>query len=71
MAELDRTGNRLSLSIILAAIIMASSSLLTAKAGPTIDLFGWQASILGFVGLMFGMVLGAWLIFGIFRSGRL
>ena len=71
VAELDRTGNRLSLSIILAAIIMASSSLLTAKAGPTVNLFGWQASILGFVGLMFGMVLGAWLIFGIFRSGRL
>ena len=71
VAELDRTGNRLSLSIILAAIIMASASLLTAKAGPTVNLLGWQASVLGFSGLMFGLILGAWLIIGIFRSGRL
>ena len=71
VGELDRTGNRLSLSIILAAVIIASSSLLARGISPTIGLFGGEVSVLGLVGLLFGFILGAWLIVGIFRSGRL
>jgi ubiquinone biosynthesis protein len=70
LTELDQTGNRLSLSIILAAIIMASATLLSAKIG-TADLLGWEVSIPGLVGLVFGLVLGFWLIVGILRSRRL
>ncbi|NIN13264.1 MAG: hypothetical protein GTN78_05965 [Gemmatimonadales bacterium] len=68
--ELDRTGNRLALSIILAAVIMASASLLSAEIG-ALSLLGWRVSVLGILGLVFGMILGVWLIIGIIRSGRL
>jgi len=70
LTELDQTGNRLSLSIILAAIIIASSSLLKAEFG-AISLLGWRVSVVGLLGLAFGFVLGAWLIVGILRSKRL
>jgi ubiquinone biosynthesis protein len=69
--ELDRIGNRLSLSIMLAAIIMSSTMILTANIGPPINLFGWKASALGILGYFFGFILGVWLVLGIFRSGRL
>jgi ubiquinone biosynthesis protein len=70
LTELDQTGNRLSLSVILASIIMASSILLGAEIGP-VSLFGWQVSLLGLAGMLFGLVLGLWLIVGILRSRRL
>ncbi len=70
LTELDQTGNRLSLSIILAAIIIASSTLLAAKIGP-VRIFGWEVSLLGLGGLLFGFVLGVWLIVGILRSRRI
>ena len=70
LTELDQTGNRLSLSIILAAIILASSVLLDAEIG-AINILGWDVSVLGLIGLMFGSVLGIWLVVGILRSGRL
>ncbi|MFO7955778.1 MAG: AarF/ABC1/UbiB kinase family protein [Candidatus Brocadiia bacterium] len=70
LRELDQTGNRLALSIILAAVIMASSSLLSAGVG-AVNIFGWDVSLLGLLGLLFGMILGVWLIFGILRSGRI
>jgi ubiquinone biosynthesis protein len=69
LAELDQTGNRLSLSIILAAIIIASASLLTEDIG-SVHVLGVRVSILGLVGLVFGFVLGIWLIVGILRSRR-
>jgi ubiquinone biosynthesis protein len=70
LTELDQTGNRLSLSIILASLIMASSILLGAEIGPA-SLFGWRVSLLGLAGMLFGLVLGLWLIVGILRSRRL
>jgi len=71
LVDLDRTGNRLALSIMLAAIIISSTSILVAQVGPTITLFGWQASALGVLGYLFGFLMGVWLVIGIFRSGRL
>jgi len=70
LRELDQTGNRLSLSVILAAIIIASSTLLGAEIG-AVDVLGWRVSLLGLAGLLFGFVLGVWLVVGIMRSGRL
>ena len=70
LRELDQTGNRLSLSIILAAVIVASSMLLNGGIG-AVSIFGAQVSVPGVAGLLFGMVLGVWLIFGILGSGRL
>jgi ubiquinone biosynthesis protein len=70
LTELDQTGNRLCLSIILAAIIMASSTLLANRVG-AVSMLGAQVSVLGLLGLVFGLVLGIWLIVGILRSRRL
>ncbi|MCK4283311.1 MAG: AarF/ABC1/UbiB kinase family protein [Candidatus Brocadiae bacterium] len=70
LTELDQTGNRLSLSVILAAIILASSVLLDAEIG-AVNILGWDVSLLGLLGLAFGSVLGLWLVVGILRSGRL
>ena len=70
LTELDQTGNRLSLSIILAAIIMASSALLESEIG-AVTMFGWRVSVLGLVVLLFGLVLGGWLVVGILRSRRI
>jgi ubiquinone biosynthesis protein len=70
LRELDQTGNRLSLSVILAAIIIGSSTLLGAEIG-AVSILHWRVSLLGLAGLLFGLVLGIWLIVGIMRSGRL
>ena len=72
LVELDRTGNRLSLSIILAAIIISSSLILAQDIGPkvAVPLIHWEVSALGLLGYLLGFVLGLWLVFGIFRSGR-
>ena len=67
---MDQTGNRLAISVILAAIIMASSSLLTSQIG-LVTVFHWRVSLLGLIGLLFGFMLGVWLILGILRSRRL
>ncbi len=71
LVDLDKTGNRLALSIMLAAIIISSTSILTAELGPKMTVFGWEASGLGLLGYLFGFLLGIWLVIGIFRSGRI
>jgi len=71
VGELGRTGNRLSFSIVLAAIIVASTSILTAQVGPKVHLPGWDVSALGLAGLLLACILGIVLFIGIFRSGRL
>ncbi len=71
LLDLDRTGNRLALSIMLAAILISSTTILTAELGPVIPVFGWEASALGLMGYAFGFVLGIWLVIGIFRSGTI
>ncbi len=65
--EIDRSSNRLSFSLIIAALIVASSMIITANLGPR--LFG--LSLLGVVGYLFAGLLGVWLVVAILRSGRL
>jgi len=65
--NLDRASNRLSFSMIVAALIIGSSLLLTANRGPI-----WNhLSILGLLGFLVAGVLGLWLIIAILRSGRI
>ncbi|HHT9117897.1 MAG TPA: ABC1 kinase family protein, partial [Candidatus Hypogeohydataceae bacterium YC38] len=66
--ELDRASNRLALSIILAATVIASSLVMMARIGPMVM---ENISLLGILGYLFATVMGIWLIIGIFRSGRL
>ncbi|MDZ7412021.1 MAG: hypothetical protein ONB15_00630, partial [candidate division KSB1 bacterium] len=65
--EIDRSSNRLSFSLIIAALIVASSMIITAGLGPR--LFG--LSVLGVAGYLFAGLLGVWLVVAILRSGRL
>ena len=69
MHEVDRASNRVAVSIILAAIILASSLIIHAKVGPLV--LDDQVSALGLGGYLLALPLGFWLVVGILRSGRL
>jgi ubiquinone biosynthesis protein len=62
--QLDRAANRLSLALVIAALIIGSSIVMTVTGGPT--LFGLPAfGFLGFCGAVLG---GVWLVRSIWRS---
>ncbi len=64
--QLDRAANRLSMALVIAALIIGSSIVMTVQGGPT--LFGLPAfGFLGFVGAVLG---GVWLVRAIWRSSR-
>jgi ubiquinone biosynthesis protein len=67
VAEIDRIGNRLSFSIIIAALLLSSSMIVQAKIGPFIR--GYP--VLGLAGFFTAAVMGIWLLIGIIKSGRL
>lgn len=66
--ELDRSSNRLALSIILAATVIASSLVMMARIGPIVM---GDVPLFGILGYMFSSIMGIWLAIGIMRSGRL
>ena len=65
--EMDRSSNRLSFAIVIAAIVVASSVMVHAAAGP--QAFGYP--LLGLAGFVAAGVLGLGLAVGILKSGRL
>jgi ubiquinone biosynthesis protein len=65
--ELDRIGNRLSFSIIIAALLLSSSIIVQAKIGPFVK----DYPVLGLLGYFIAAVMGIWLLVGIIKSGRL
>lgn len=63
--QLNQSANRLTVGVVLAALIIGSSITLTVDGGPT--LMGLPAfGLLGFVG---AAIAGAWLVVSIWRSG--
>ena len=68
ITDLDKSSNRLALSVILASTIMGSSMIMMGKVGPLV--LG-NVSVLGIVGYVFALVMGFSLVFAIFRSGKL
>jgi ubiquinone biosynthesis protein len=64
--EMDRSSNRLSLAVLVAALIVGSSLIFQAKSGPA--MFGYPA--LGLAGFLAAGLLGLWLAVLILRSGR-
>jgi ubiquinone biosynthesis protein len=64
---LDRVSNRLSVAMILSALLVASSILVLAKVPPMVS----DMSIIGITGYFFAGMLGLWLVISIQRSGRL
>jgi ubiquinone biosynthesis protein len=65
--ELDRSSNRLSFSLIIAAIIVGSSLIMRLET--KYMLFGYP--LFGVLGYIFAGLLGVWLVIAILRSGRL
>jgi ubiquinone biosynthesis protein len=64
--QIDRAASRLSLSLVVAALIIGSSIVMTVGGGPT--LLGLPAfGLLGFVGAFVG---GLWLLRSMWRSGH-
>jgi len=64
--QLDRAASRLTVGVVTAALIIASSIVMTVEGGPTLlglPLFG----LLGFIGAFAG---GLWLLISIWRSGK-
>lgn len=67
IADIDKSSNRLSFSLLIAALIVGSSLIMQTEKGPL--LFGFP--ILGFLGYSIAGFLGLWLAIAILRSGRL
>lgn len=64
--ELDRVSNRLSLSLIIASLIIGSSFILRSNLAPVIQGY----SMVGIIGYSFAGLLGVMLIISILKSGR-
>ncbi len=67
VVEMDRVGNRLSFAVIIAALLLSSSILVDAEAGPAV--LGYP--VLGLIGFVTAAIMGIWLLISIIRSGRL
>lgn len=67
VSDIDRTGNRLSFSVIIASLLLSSAIIVQAKVGPFIR--GYP--VLGLAGFFTAAVMGIWLLFAIIRSGKL
>jgi len=65
--DIDKSSNRLSFSIITAAIIVASSIIIHSGQGQT--LFGLP--VFGLIGYVIAGLFGIWILIGILRSGQL
>jgi ubiquinone biosynthesis protein len=66
LGEMDRVSNRLAVAVIIAAVIVGSSLILTISRGP--QLMGLP--VLGMAGFVFAGGLGLWLVVDILRTGR-
>jgi len=67
--EVDRSSNRLSFAVVIAAIIVGSSVVVSANTN--FEILGIKFQYLGILGYLFAGVLGLGLSWAIFRSGRL
>jgi len=67
ITDLDKASNRLSFSLLIAALVIGSSLIMQTDKGPLI--FGFP--VLGFLGYSVAGFLGLWLAIAILRSGRL
>lgn len=64
--QLDRAANRLAMAMVIAALIIGSSIVMTVRGGPT--LFGLP--IFGFLGFCGAVACALWLVRAIWRSSR-
>jgi len=67
--EVDRSGNRLAFSIVIAAVVIGSSMVVSSSTD--VELFGVKLQTYGVIGYLIAGVLGVGLLVAILRSGRL
>jgi ubiquinone biosynthesis protein len=67
ITEMDRSSNRVTFGLIIAAMLLSSAIMQSSGVGSRI--FGM--SVLGIISFGFAFLLGIWLIISIIRSGRL
>jgi ubiquinone biosynthesis protein len=67
LSTYDQISNRISFSIIIAALIIGSALIVMSKVPP---LF-YDISFIGIVGFLAAAVMGIWLLVAILRKGRL
>ncbi|MHC4914403.1 MAG: ABC1 kinase family protein [Planctomycetota bacterium] len=65
--EIDRASNRLSFAVIIAAVIVGSSWIMSQGLGPKV----WDISVLGLAGFVIAGFLGLGLAWAIYRGGKL
>ena len=65
--EMDRSSNRLSVSLIVAALIVGSSMIMTVEKGDML----FDFPLMGLIGYLFAGILGIILVISILRSGKL
>jgi ubiquinone biosynthesis protein len=63
----DRISNRISFSIIIAALLIGSALIVISKAPPLI----YGISLIGIIGFLAAALMGVWLLVAILRKGRL
>ncbi len=66
ISKLDIITNRLSISLIISALVIGSSLVMLTEKGPSFLGF----PIVGISGYLVAMILGIWLVISILRSGR-
>jgi ubiquinone biosynthesis protein len=64
--QLDRAASRLTMGVVIAALIIGSAIVMTVDRGP--ELFGLP--LFGLLGFLSAAVAGVWLLISIRRSGR-
>jgi ubiquinone biosynthesis protein len=67
LSTYDQISNRISFSIIIAALIIGSALIVISKVPP---LF-YDISLIGIVGFLAAAIMGIWLLVAILRKGRL
>ncbi len=63
----DQTSNRISFSIIIAALLIGSALIVISKTPP----FFFGISLIGIIGFLAAAIMGIWLLVAILRKGRL
>ena len=63
----DQVSNRLSFSIIIAALIIGSALIVISKTPP----FFYGISLIGIIGFLAAAIMGVWLLIAILKKGRL
>jgi ubiquinone biosynthesis protein len=67
LATHDRISNRISFSIVIAALVIGSALIVISEAPPLI----YGISLIGIIGFLAAAIMGVWLLIAILKKGKL